>query len=57
MTFDGTENEICVVLETTDDDIYEFDETLSFQLETDDASVILMPSEANVTIIDDDEGM
>ena len=56
VTFASGSDMMCVVLETTDDNIYEFDETLSLQLDTTDPLVMLAPSQANVTITDDDQG-
>lgn len=58
--FDGTQSPICVTLITTDDSIYEFDETLvlDLQISPSDASIVsLIPSMASVTITDDDVGM
>ena len=46
----------CVDLQTIDDSIYEFDETLFLELSTNDPSISLTPFRANVTILDDDEG-
>ena len=56
VTFDGTQSELCVTLQTTDDGVYEFDETLNLQLSTSSMSVSLTPSMASVTIMDDDIG-
>ena len=47
---------VCTNLETTDDSIYEFDETLTLWLDTNDPLVILNQFGANVTILDVDEG-
>ena len=58
VTFDGSQSELCVTLMTTDDSVYEFDETLELQLSTSSMSVVsLTPSMATVTITDNDIGM
>ena len=57
VTFDGSQSEICVLLMTTDDSIYEFDETVELQLSSNSMSVSLTPTLATVTIMDDDIGM
>ena len=56
VTFDGSQSQMCVDLMTTDDNIYEFDETILLQLATDSPTLNLAPSMANVTIFDDDQG-
>ena len=56
ITFDGTQNQLCVNLMTIDDSVYEFDETLFLELTLDNPSVSLTPSMANVTILDNDPG-
>jgi hypothetical protein len=57
VTFDGSESEMCVMLLTTDDSIYEFDETFDLQLSTSSVAVSLNPAMATVTINDDDIGI
>ena len=57
VTFDGSQSEMCVLLMTTDDSIYEFDETVELQLSSNSMSVSLTPTLATVTIMDDDIGM
>lgn len=58
VTFDGSQSELFVTLMTTDDSVYEFDETLELQLSTSSMSVVsLTPSMATVTITDNDIGM
>ena len=56
VTFDGSQSEICVTLLTTDDSIYEFDETFDLQLSTGSMAVSLSTAVATVTINDDDIG-
>ena len=57
VTFDGSQSQMCVILMTTDDSIYEFDETVQLQLSSNSMSVSLTPTLATVTITDDDMGM
>lgn len=57
VTFDGSQSEMCVLLMTTDDSIYEFDEIVELQLSSNSMSVSLTPTLATVTIMDDDIGM
>ena len=54
LTFSATEIRICRDVTSVEDDILEDDEDLMLTLSTDDLSTILEPSEATVTILDDD---
>lgn len=56
VTFNGSQTEMCVTLLTTDDSIYEFDETFDLQLSTSSMAVSLSTAIATVTINDDDIG-
>ena len=57
VTFDGMLSVMCFDVDTTQDFIYETDEFFSLVLSTDDPTLSLSPSEANLTIIDNDDGM
>ena len=54
LTFSATEIRICRDVTSVEDDILEDDEGLILILSTDGPSTILEPSEATVTILDDD---
>ena len=54
LTFSATEMRICRDVTSVEDDILEDDEDLILTLSTDDPSIVLGPSEATVTILDDD---
>ena len=54
LTFSASESRICRNVISADDDILEDDEDLLLTLTTSDGTVILRPSEATVTILNDD---
>ena len=54
LTFSATEMRICRDVTSVEDDVLENDEDLMLTLSTDDPSLVLGPSEATVTILDDD---
>ena len=54
LTFSATEIRICRDVTSVEDDILENNEELMLTLSTDDLSIVLGPSEAAVTILDDD---
>ena len=54
LTFSASETRICRNVISADDDILEEDEDLLLTLTTTDDTVILRPSEATVTILNDD---
>ena len=54
LTFSASETRICRNVISADDDILEDDEDLLLTLTTNDDTVILRPSEATVTILNDD---
>ena len=54
LTFSASETRICRNVISADDDILENDEDLLLTLTTSDGTVTLRPSEATVTILNDD---
>ena len=54
LTFSETETRICSYVISVEDDTLEEDEEFTLILSTDDPSIVLGPSEATVTILDND---
>lgn len=56
LTFSSSQNMSCVTVPTTQDEIYEYDETFSGHLSTTDSQVLFHTTYTTVTILDDDKG-
>jgi len=56
LSFDADASEIRVNISTTEDTIFECDESFSATISTEDEDVILCNTTANITIVDDDVG-
>ena len=55
MLFQPLQLQACVMVEVMDDDVYEGDEQLMFQLSNPENATLGIPSEVTITIIDNGE--